>query len=113
VLCLPDLRVRLDRDRRPGHAPAADRRAQALKWLLSKSHPGIAYNRHFDVEGSIVFHHLTLIQSADRTDCPTLQEAVMAWHRLPPQQTRRATIKRRGPHRITEISRRRGRSETA
>ena len=24
------------------------------------------------------------------TDYPTLQEAVMAWHRLPPEQTRRA-----------------------
>ena len=28
-----------------------------LKWLLGKSHPGISYNRHFDVEGAIVFHH--------------------------------------------------------
>jgi hypothetical protein len=27
------------------------------------------------------------------TAYPTLQEAVMAWHRLPPEQTRRATIK--------------------
>jgi hypothetical protein len=27
------------------------------------------------------------------TDYSTLQEAVMAWHRLPPEQTRRATIK--------------------
>jgi hypothetical protein len=27
------------------------------------------------------------------TDYPTLQEAVMAWHRLPPEQTRRATIR--------------------
>ena len=26
------------------------------------------------------------------TDYPTLQEAVMAWHRLPPEQSRRATI---------------------
>ena len=25
------------------------------------------------------------------TAYPTLQEAVMAWHRLPPEQTRRAT----------------------
>jgi len=25
------------------------------------------------------------------TDCPTLKEAVMAWHRLPPEQTKRAT----------------------
>jgi hypothetical protein len=29
----------------------------ALKMLLRRPHPGIAYNRHFDVEGSIVFHH--------------------------------------------------------
>lgn len=36
--------------------PIEDRKA-ALKRLLGKSHPGIAYNRHFDVEGSIVFHH--------------------------------------------------------
>jgi hypothetical protein len=27
------------------------------------------------------------------TDCATLQEAVMAWHRLRPEQTKRATIK--------------------
>jgi hypothetical protein len=27
------------------------------------------------------------------TDCPTLQEAVMAWHRLSPAQKIRATIK--------------------
>ena len=27
------------------------------------------------------------------TDYRTLQEAVMAWHRLPPEQTKRATIK--------------------
>jgi hypothetical protein len=27
------------------------------------------------------------------TDCRTLQEAVMAWHRLRPEQTKRATIK--------------------
>jgi hypothetical protein len=26
-------------------------------------------------------------------DCATLQEAVMAWHRLRPEQTKRATIK--------------------
>ena len=25
--------------------------------LQQAPHPGIAYNRHFDVEGSIVFHH--------------------------------------------------------
>jgi hypothetical protein len=27
------------------------------------------------------------------TDCRTLQKAVMAWHRLPPEQTKLATIK--------------------
>jgi hypothetical protein len=31
--------------------------------------------------------------SGKLTDYPTLQEAVMAWHRLPPEQTRRATIR--------------------
>ena len=36
--------------------PLEERKA-ALKMLLRPSHPGIAYNRHFDVEGSIVFHH--------------------------------------------------------
>jgi hypothetical protein len=52
-----DLRVRLDRDRRQGHVHAADRRAKhVLQWLLGKSRPGISYNRHFDVEGAIVFH---------------------------------------------------------
>jgi hypothetical protein len=27
------------------------------------------------------------------TDCPTLQEAVLAWHRLAPEQKIRATVK--------------------
>jgi hypothetical protein len=27
------------------------------------------------------------------TDCPTLGEAVMGWHRLPPEQKIRATVK--------------------
>jgi hypothetical protein len=27
------------------------------------------------------------------TDCPTLQEAVVAWHKLPPEQKVRATVK--------------------
>jgi bifunctional non-homologous end joining protein LigD len=36
--------------------PIEDRK-QALKKLLSDPHPGIAFNRHFDVEGAIVFHH--------------------------------------------------------
>ena len=28
-----------------------------LKELLRSANPGIAYNRHFDVDGGIVFHH--------------------------------------------------------
>jgi bifunctional non-homologous end joining protein LigD len=36
--------------------PLEERKA-GLKMLLRRPHPGIAYNRHFDVEGSIVFHH--------------------------------------------------------
>ena len=36
--------------------PVEDRKA-ALKKLLSRSHPGIAFNKHFDVEGSVLFHH--------------------------------------------------------
>jgi bifunctional non-homologous end joining protein LigD len=36
--------------------PIEDRKLE-LKKLLKNVHPGIAYNRHFDVEGSIVFHH--------------------------------------------------------
>jgi bifunctional non-homologous end joining protein LigD len=35
--------------------PIEDRKS-ALKKLLRKSHPGIGYNRHFDVEGAIVFY---------------------------------------------------------
>jgi bifunctional non-homologous end joining protein LigD len=35
--------------------PLEERKA-ALEMLLRPSHPGIAYNRHFDVEGWIVFH---------------------------------------------------------
>jgi hypothetical protein len=36
----------------------------------------------------------TLNEGAGKlTDYATLQEAVMAWHRLRPEQTRRATIK--------------------
>jgi bifunctional non-homologous end joining protein LigD len=38
------------------HQPLEERKA-ALKMVLRPSHPGVAYNRHFDVEGSIVFHH--------------------------------------------------------
>ena len=36
--------------------PIEDRKLE-LKKLLKNVHPGIAYNRHFDVEGAIVFHH--------------------------------------------------------
>jgi bifunctional non-homologous end joining protein LigD len=36
--------------------PLEERKA-VLKMLLRPAHPSIAYNRHFDVEGSIVFHH--------------------------------------------------------
>ena len=36
--------------------PIEDRKA-ALKNLLRPSHPGIAFNKHFDVEGTVVFHH--------------------------------------------------------
>jgi bifunctional non-homologous end joining protein LigD len=36
--------------------PLEERKA-ALKMLLRRPHPGIAYNRNYDVEGSIVFHH--------------------------------------------------------
>jgi bifunctional non-homologous end joining protein LigD len=36
--------------------PMEDRKA-SLKKLISNQHPGIAFNKHFDVEGSIVFHH--------------------------------------------------------
>ena len=36
--------------------PIEDRKA-ALKKLLGQSHPGIAFNKHFDVEGAVLFHH--------------------------------------------------------
>jgi bifunctional non-homologous end joining protein LigD len=36
--------------------PIEDRKA-ALKKLLRPPHPGIAFNKHFDVEGTVVFHH--------------------------------------------------------
>ena len=35
----------------------------------------------------------TLNNGGTLDDCPTLQEAVMAWHRLPPEQRKRATIR--------------------
>jgi bifunctional non-homologous end joining protein LigD len=51
TLCAFDLLELNGRD-----TPIEERKA-ALKMLLHKSHPGIDFNRHFDVEGSIVFHH--------------------------------------------------------
>jgi len=53
-LCAFDLLELNGQDMR--NQPLEERKA-ALKMLLRRSHPGIAYNRHFDVEGSIVFHH--------------------------------------------------------
>ncbi len=35
----------------------------------------------------------TLHNGAVSTDCPTLQEAVVAWHRLRPEQAQKATIR--------------------
>jgi bifunctional non-homologous end joining protein LigD len=54
TLCAFDLLQFDDMDLRP--LPLEERKA-ALKKLLRQTHPGIAYNRTFDVEGSIVFHH--------------------------------------------------------
>ena len=53
-LCAFDLLKLNGKDLRDG--PLEDRKTE-LKKLLRKSHPGIAFNRNFDVEGSIVFHH--------------------------------------------------------
>ena len=36
--------------------PIEDRKS-LLRKLIKGKHPGIAFNRHFDVEGSIFFHH--------------------------------------------------------
>jgi bifunctional non-homologous end joining protein LigD len=54
TLCAFDLLQFDDMDLRP--LPLEERKA-ALKKLLRQTHPGIACNRTFDVEGSIVFHH--------------------------------------------------------
>src|SRR6202048_3631566 len=54
TLCLFDL-IEIDgEDLR--WQPIEDRKA-ALKKLLRLSHPGIVFNKHFDVEGAVVFHH--------------------------------------------------------
>jgi len=37
--------------------PIEERKAALKKLIGSNKHPGIAFNKHFDVEGSIVFHH--------------------------------------------------------
>jgi bifunctional non-homologous end joining protein LigD len=54
TLCAFDL---LELNGQDMHDQPLEERKAALKMLLHRSHPGIAYNRHFDVEGSIVFHH--------------------------------------------------------
>jgi bifunctional non-homologous end joining protein LigD len=131
-------------------------RKRTLQRLLRRQHSGIAFNRHFDVDGAIVYRqacHLgceghrveaawlalsvgsagLLDQDQESgcacheagggrrlgapmsddfkiyvdagqpailndgagiaTDCATLQEAVLAWHRLAPEQKIRATVK--------------------
>jgi bifunctional non-homologous end joining protein LigD len=32
-------------------------RKSLLKGLIGNTHPGIAFNKHFDIEGSVLFHH--------------------------------------------------------
>jgi hypothetical protein len=56
--------------------PIEDRKA-ALKKLVSNKHPGIAFNKHFDVEGSIVFHHaLQARMRSHRVETPRLALSV-------------------------------------
>jgi bifunctional non-homologous end joining protein LigD len=54
TICAFDL---IEIDGRDMRQQPIEGRKHVLKWPLTKSHPGIAYNRHFDVEGAIVFHH--------------------------------------------------------
>jgi len=54
TLCTFDL---IEIDGRDLRLQPIEERKHVLKWLLKKSHPGMTYNRHFDVEGSIVFYH--------------------------------------------------------
>jgi bifunctional non-homologous end joining protein LigD len=54
TICAFDL---IEIDGRDMRQQPIEERKHVLKWLLTKSHPGITYNRHFDVEGAIVFHH--------------------------------------------------------
>jgi hypothetical protein len=42
--------------------PIEDRKA-ALKKLLSRSPPGIEFNKHFDVDGTVVFHHACSVET--------------------------------------------------
>jgi bifunctional non-homologous end joining protein LigD len=78
--------------------PVEDRKA-VLKMLLGQAkHPGIAFNRHFDVEGSIVFHH------ACRLGCEGIvskrfgskyrsgrsNDWIKVWNRVAPAATREA-----------------------
>jgi bifunctional non-homologous end joining protein LigD len=54
TLCAFDL---IEIDGQDLHRQPIEDRKLALKKLLGRPHPGIAFNRHFDVEGAIVFHH--------------------------------------------------------
>jgi bifunctional non-homologous end joining protein LigD len=54
ILCAFDILQLNDVDVRP--LPLEERKAE-LKALLRKEHPGITFNRTFDVAGSILFHH--------------------------------------------------------
>ena len=54
TICAFDL---IEIDGRDMRQQPIEERKHVLKWLLTKSHPAITYNRHFDVEGAIVFHH--------------------------------------------------------
>ena len=54
TICAFDL---IEIDGRDLRQQPIEERKHVLKWLLTKSRPGIANNRHYDVEGSIVFHH--------------------------------------------------------
>jgi bifunctional non-homologous end joining protein LigD len=55
TLCAFDILDLKDEDVRTW--PIEDRKALLKALLRQAPHPGIAFNRHFDVEGSIVFHH--------------------------------------------------------
>jgi bifunctional non-homologous end joining protein LigD len=54
TLCAFDL-IEIDREDLRWR-PLEDRKA-ILKQLMGSEHPGIAFNKHFDIEGSVVFHH--------------------------------------------------------